>query len=258
MTPPRRCPQCDAPLAADAPEGLCPKCLLEQGIESRHSSQNGGDAETETHHRPQNGGDAEPLTPRAPAPTPEALAERFPHLEILELLGHGGMGAVYKARQTRLDRMVALKIIRPESAGDAAFAERFAREARAMAKLMHPNIVMVFEFGDVDGFYYLLMEYVEGMNLRQAMRTGEITAEQALALVPQVCEALQYAHEEGIVHRDIKPENVMLDKRGRVKIADFGLAKLLQRSSADVTLTSMNQVVGTFNPNLKRVFGSGF
>jgi serine/threonine protein kinase len=180
----------------------------------------------------------------------------FPQLEILELLGHGGMGAVYKARQPKLDRLVALKIIRPEAAGDPAFAERFNREARLLARLSHPHIVAVYDFGEVSlsaagagtndqQLYFFLMEYVDGMNLRQLLQTGELLPEQALAIVPQICEALQFAHDEGIVHRDIKPENILLDKRGRVKIADFGLAKLAASSPQEFTLTGTHQVMGT-------------
>src|SRR3569623_2043521 len=110
---------------------------------------------------------------------------------------------------------------------DARFAERFAREAQALAALSHPNIVTVHDFGRAGGFYFLLMEFVDGVNLRQAMSAGRFTPEQALAVVPPICEALQYAHEHGIVHRDIKPENLLLDRQGRVKIADFGVAKML-------------------------------
>ena len=185
------------------------------------------------------------------------LAAHFPQLEILELLGHGGMGAVYKARQPKLDRLVALKILRPESADDPAFAERFNREARTLARLSHPHIVAVYDFGEVSlsgmprpgtgprTLYYFLMEYVDGANLRQLLQTGELTPQQALAIVPQICEALQFAHDEGVVHRDIKPENILLDKRGRVKIADFGLAKLAAGSPEEFTLTGTHQVMGT-------------
>jgi len=181
------------------------------------------------------------------APPLEEIAEHFPQLEIIELLGQGGMGAVYKAQQTLLDRTVALKILPPETGADPSFAERFTREARAMARLAHPNIVIVFEFGEVEGLYYLIMEYVDGVNLREAIQAGQVTPAEALAVVPQICDALQYAHEEGIVHRDIKPENVLLDKKGRVKIADFGLAKLLGRSPIEITLTASRQVMGTLH-----------
>jgi tRNA A-37 threonylcarbamoyl transferase component Bud32 len=179
-------------------------------------------------------------------PSVEELAARFPQLEIIELIGKGGMGAVYKARQPDLDRLVALKILPREIGADPAFSERFTREARALAKLSHPNIVTVYDFGrTADGLFYFLMELVDGINLRQAIRAGSMSPKEALAIVPQICDALQFAHDERIVHRDIKPENVLLDKKGRVKIADFGLAKLLGKAPSDVSLTGTQQVMGT-------------
>lgn len=179
-------------------------------------------------------------------PPVEQLARLFPQLEILELLGKGGMGAVYKARQLGLDRFVAVKILPPEVGRDPLFAERFMREARAMAKLSHPHIVAVHDFGQTSGLFYFVMEFIDGANLRQTLRAGKLQAAEALAIVPQICDALQYAHDEGIVHRDIKPENILLDKRGRVKIADFGLSKLVhQGTTPDVSLTGTEQVMGT-------------
>jgi tRNA A-37 threonylcarbamoyl transferase component Bud32 len=181
------------------------------------------------------------------APSPAELAGRFPQLEILELLGQGGMGAVYKARQPKLDRMVAVKILPPEWGKDPAFAERFAREAKALARLTHPHIVAVHDFGESNGLFYLVMEYVDGANLRHLLQEGRMKPAEALAVIPQICDALQYAHEEGVVHRDIKPENILLDSKGRVKIADFGLAKLLNRPRAAFTLTGSQQVMGTLD-----------
>jgi predicted Ser/Thr protein kinase len=182
---------------------------------------------------------------RFTAPTPDQLARHFPHFEVLELLGQGGMGAVYKARQRSLDRLVAIKILPLEVGREPTFAERFTREARALARLSHPNIVAIHDFGQADGLYYFIMEYVDGVSLRQLVDKHELTPQQALALVPQICEALQFAHEEGIVHRDVKPENILIDKRGRVRIADFGLAKLLGYSGDAATLTRVEQVMGT-------------
>jgi predicted Ser/Thr protein kinase len=179
------------------------------------------------------------------APTPQELAAHFPQLEIAELLGQGGMGAVYRARQRGLDRPVALKILPPQAAGDPAFAERFTREARSLARLSHPHIVTVYESGKTGDFYYFIMEFVDGVDLRRLLRDRKLKPEEALKLVPQICEALQYAHEEGVVHRDIKPENILLDRKGRIKIADFGLAKLLVPEPSQFTLTSVNQVMGT-------------
>src|SRR6266404_947707 len=229
----RTCPECQAELPGDAPRDLCPKCLLQQAL----SDSNGNGSSPREAASPG-------LQGRFVAPAPAELARRFPDLEIIELLGQGGMGAVYKARQKKLDRLVALKIMPPESASDPAFAERFAREARALARLNHPSIVCVHDYGEVDGLYHFIMEYVDGLNLRQLMQGKPIDPALALQIVPQICDALQYAHDENVVHRDIKPENILIDKRGRVKIADFGLAKLVGRAPA-FTLTASQQIMGT-------------
>jgi serine/threonine protein kinase len=156
------------------------------------------------------------------------------------------MGAVYKARQRGLDRIVALKILPPEVGRDPTFAERFGREARALGRLNHPHIVTVHDQGrTADGqYYFFIMEYVDGVNLRHALKASSVAPQEALAIVGQICDALQYAHDAGVVHRDIKPENVLLDRRGQVKIADFGLAKLLG-NDADASLTHTHQVMGT-------------
>lgn len=234
MFEPRACPHCGAPLPADAPDGLCPKCLMLLGFESQT-----GPAQNDPAYRPT------VYQPHSLPPSIEELAARFPQLEILEPLGQGGMGVVYKARQKDLDRVVALKILRPDYGNDPAFAERFVREARALARLSHPAIVTVHDFGRVDGFYYFLMEYIDGANLRELERSGRLPPPQALAIVPQICEALQYAHDQGVVHRDIKPENILIDRQGRVKIADFGLAKMVGTAPEATTLTGAWQVMGT-------------
>jgi serine/threonine protein kinase len=148
----------------------------------------------------------------------EELAPKFPQLELLDFIGQGGMGAVYRARQKELDRIVALKILPPDIGNDPAFAERFMREARALAKLNHPGIVTIHEFGRTDGLFFFLMEFVDGVSLRQLLANARISPREALAIVPQICDALQFAHDQGIIHRDIKPENILLDRRGRVKV----------------------------------------
>ncbi len=191
------------------PDGAhCPRCLMAEAM-----------APTEDQEFPS----------RPEPPAVEEVQAAFPQLEIVELVGVGGMGVVYQARQTSLNRLVALKLLAPHRTHEAGFAERFTREAQALAALSHPNIVTVHDFGQAGGFFYLLMEYVDGVNLRQAIRAERFTPEQALAIVPPICEALQYAHDRGIVHRDIKPENLLLDKEGRVKVADFGIARILER-----------------------------
>ncbi|HEV2972536.1 MAG TPA: protein kinase [Pirellulales bacterium] len=229
-----KCPGCGVEIPAGSPAGLCPQCLLKAGL----GSQSGIDPKTRPTEPPRSSfGDFVP-------PTPEQLSARFPLLDFLELLGKGGMGAVYKARQRGLNRIVAVKILPPEVGRDPAFADRFTREAHALAHLNHPNIVTVYDFGQVDGLYYLVMEFVDGVNLRQAIQS-HLSSKETLAIVPQICDALQFAHDEGVVHRDIKPENILIDKRGRVKIADFGLAKLLRQEQAVQALTATNQVMGT-------------
>jgi serine/threonine protein kinase len=189
----------------------------------------------------------------APAPTPEEIAKFFPELEILELLGKGGMGAVYKARQRRLDRLVALKILPPTVSHRPSFADRFTREARALAKLNHPSIVTLYEFGQAQGLFYFLMEYVDGMNLRQVLNVSRLAPKEALAIVPQICDALQYAHGKGIVHRDIKPENLLMSREGEVKIADFGVAKLVAESLEE---TAGDQVLTASKSELTRARGT--
>ena len=159
--------------------------------------------------------------------TPEELQPYFPQLEIIECLGRGGMGVVYKARQKSLNRLVALKLLAPERAGEPRFAARFEKEAHALAALSHPNIVGVYDFGQAGGYYFLLMEFVDGMNLRQLLHAKRLTPKEALSIVPPICDALQCAHDHGIVHRDIKPENLLIDKAGTVKIADFGIAMMI-------------------------------
>jgi tRNA A-37 threonylcarbamoyl transferase component Bud32 len=218
-----QCPQCGAKLPAGAPEGLCPACLLKRGMAG------------------ETGAADELFVP----PEVAEMAAKFPQLEIIELIGRGGMGAVYKARQPALDRFVALKILSPRIADSPGFAERFNREAQALARLAHPNIVAVHDFGRAGELHYLIMEYVDGANLRQVEGAGRLAPEQALAIVPQICEALQFAHNEGIVHRDIKPENILLDTKGRVKITDFGIAKILGQTSGKAALTGVKDKVGT-------------
>ena len=222
----QKCPQCGAPLPSGVLAGLCPACLMKQG------------AAGDTAAAPE----AKPFLP----PGSDEVARLFPQLEIIGLIGKGGMGAVYKARQPALDRFVALKILPAQTAAGPGFVERFNREARALARLSHPNIVAVHEFGQVNGLSYFIMEFVDGLNLRELERAGKLSPREALQIVPQICEALQFAHDEGIVHRDIKPENILIDKKGRVKIADFGIAKILS-GAPEADLTQTQGVVGTPN-----------
>lgn len=205
--------------------GLCPACLIQSGFKSEFESESDS-------------------TENFAAPPIEKLRELFPQLAIIDLIGRGGMGAVYRARQPRLNRFVALKILARGNDSDARFNERFEREAQALARMNHPNIVTVYDFGEAGGFFYLMMEFVDGLNVRQLLRSRKVAPEEALAIVPPICEALQYAHKMGIVHRDIKPENILLDAEGRVKIADFGIAKIISSAPGE-PLTHDQQTVGT-------------
>jgi serine/threonine protein kinase len=236
------CPECGSEIVARTAEGLCPHCLMAAAL-GNDGNPPAGPEFAQTMQSKE----------RYVPPSPESLARSFPQLEILETLGHGGMGAVYKACQKKLDRIVALKIVRPDT-DDPMFRDRFNREAKTLARLNHPNIVGIYDFGDVEYIadngepagvlYYFLMEFVDGLNLRPLIQTGETKPAQALAIIMQICEALQYAHDQGVVHRDIKPENILLDSLGRVKIADFGLAKLGGETD-DLQLTGTRQVLGT-------------
>lgn len=179
----------------------------------------------------------------ASGPTASDLAEHFPQYEIQHKIGEGGMGVVYRARHTKLDRLVALKVLRPELATLPELEERFLREAQALASLDHEGIVRVHDFGEAGGFFFLAMEYVDGASLREVMASGAMSSKEVLALVPKLCAALEYAHGQGVVHRDVKPENLLIDADGRVKIADFGLAKITSHDGTAMTRTQ--QAMGT-------------
>ncbi len=224
----KNCPQCGTCVIDELPGGLCPTCLM---VVARKSQE-----EVDRTQAASEG---------FRTPTIADMARLFPELEILQFVGRGGMGAVYKVRQKNLDRIVALKVFLCR-ADDPEFAARFQREARALARLNHPNIVTVHDFGVREDAHYLIMEYIDGLNLRQLGAEQRLSPEMALQMVPQLCDALQYAHDNGVIHRDIKPENLLLDTNGRINIADFGLAKMTGIENSG-TLTRTQQVMGTLN-----------
>ena len=188
------------------------------------------------------GRDARGWTP----PAPEEIARLLPHYHVLSLLGRGGMGAVYLAVQTALDRAVAIKLLPLEVSADPDFADRFVREARAMAKLSHPHIIAVHDFGKTgEGHLYIVMEYVDGASLDAMIHGPGLAPAQALHIAAQVCEALAYAHAQGVVHRDIKPANVMVDQSGQAKVADFGLARLTDPTAEHLGSTTAGTIMGT-------------
>ena len=180
-------------------------------------------------------------------PTPEELQELLPQYQVQMLIGRGGMGAVYKGTQLSLERDVAIKLLPPAiERQDLAFAERFKNEARLMGRMNHPAIVSVYDFGStVDGQLYFVMEFVDGTDVqRMIAREGKLPPEHALAITAHLCDALGYAHKQGIVHRDIKPSNVLIDMEGRIKVADFGLAKLSDKN-LNFGLTQTGMALGT-------------
>ena len=175
-------------------------------------------------------------------PSVEQLQQALPQYEITAFIARGGMGAVYKGTQRALKRPVAIKVLPPDlREGDWQFAERFKHEAQAMARLTHPNIVAVYDAGETaEGLLYFVMEFIEGTDVAQIIASsGRLAPAQAVPIITAVCEALAFAHEEGIVHRDIKPSNIMIDRRGRVKVADFGLAKSVNVDASLVTSSSV-------------------
>ncbi|MGY8641655.1 MAG: serine/threonine protein kinase [Verrucomicrobiales bacterium] len=175
-------------------------------------------------------------------PKPEEIDKLMPAYHVTELAGHGGMGSVYRGTQISLERMVAIKILPPGYGDDPAFAARFRREALSMAKLDHPNIVTIHDFGSVQQsetqkLFFIVMEFVAGADLQRLISSGQMGEKAALGIVGQICDALQYAHTRGFVHRDIKPANIFVSAEGTVKVGDFGLAKLCDVSEAeDITV----------------------
>ena len=218
------CPNCHRSwpdLSATALRGGCPYCLLEFAL---------GEADDEL---------------RAVSEVEDSPKHLGPYT-ILETLGKGGMGVVYRAQHGGLGRVVALKVLNPACAGRAEFPLRFQREGQLLAALDHPNIVGVYDLGCEAGVFYLAMELVPGHTLRQCLANGPLPWPRAVAMFGQLCDALQYAHERGIIHRDVKPENILVDDKGHVKIGDFGIAKLTSSDSAvPSALTASDAVIGT-------------
>lgn len=199
-------------------------------------------------------GDVVAASNRAPSPIPISdsslrLVQLFPpgtllgaRYRILRVLGEGGMGAVYQARDQELDRVIALKVIRPELAGNAAILQRFKQELILARNVTHRNVVRIFDLGEADGIKFITMEYVDGEDLRAILkREGKFSPREAVHVIEQVCRALEVAHAEGVIHRDLKPQNIMRDSQGRIVVMDFGLARSLDASG----MTQTGALVGT-------------
>src|SRR4029077_17752055 len=180
-----------------------------------------------------------PALPQGEFAPGTVLGDRY---EILALLGQGGMGAVYKARDTELDRLVALKIIRPELTTNPEILKRFKQELILARQVTHRNVIRIFDLGQADGFKFITMEYLEGQDLRSVLKgKGKLPPNEAARIILQICRALEVAHGEGVVHRDLKPQNIMLDPNGRAYVMDFGIA----RSEYLPGMTQTGALIGT-------------
>jgi serine/threonine protein kinase len=167
------------------------------------------------------------------APEPAELSALLPGYEVSSLIGCSEMGAVYLARQTKLDRHAAIKILPREFGADPQFRSSFEAEAKAMARLNDPNLIRVYDFGEVDDFLYIIMEAVDGKSLFRSAHGIAIEQREVARLIHGICEGLAHAHEVGIIHRDIKPSNILLDSNKRPKIGDFGLARPIDSAAGE-------------------------
>jgi eukaryotic-like serine/threonine-protein kinase len=223
----RPCPKCGAEIPADAPEGGCPGCLLESGLHLLASE------------------DASTVAPKQQLTTSERLVEILGELgdyELLEEVGRGGQGVVFRARQKSLNRTVALKVISLGQWASKGHLKRFRREAQAAASLDHPSIVPIYEVGEREGACYFSMKFIEGGQLDEVVKHASMSIRQAAELIAKVARTVHYAHEHAILHRDIKPGNILLDTKGEPQLSDFGLARLVE---AESTVTRTMEVMGT-------------
>lgn len=231
MTAPHRCPQCDQAISSDAPQGLCPECLLKAVL-----SREGASELTRT--------EAFASDPVAKSGLVVGMPVKyFGDYELLQEIARGGMGVVWKARQSSLNRDVALKMIRAGALASPEEVARFHREAQAAANLQHPNIVAIHEVGEHHGQHYFSMDLIDGRDLGKLVADeGPLVPRRAARYVKILAEAIQFAHQRGTLHRDLKPQNVLIDSADQPRITDFGLAKIMEHDSR---LTQSGVVMGS-------------
>ncbi|MCH7726023.1 MAG: protein kinase [Planctomycetes bacterium] len=249
MTESKKCPECGAELTADAPAGICPRCLLQVGMGESHVDESSDPDAPTLISESATSAQAPTLPPTEPdadqANGTQQIGTRvryFGDYELLEEIARGGMGVVFKARQTSLNRIVALKMILAGQLASEADVERFHTEAEAAAQLDHPGIIPIFEIGEHEEQHYFSMALVDGESLATKVAEGLLPTRDAAELVRTVAQSVQYAHERGVIHRDLKPANILIDEDGQPRITDFGLAK---KVDADSSLTGTGQVLGT-------------
>src|SRR5213593_2994612 len=235
----RVCRKCGAKIFADAPEGLCTGCVLETALGAFPNPVAGVADPGSTDLAPDNA-DAVPQM-KTTARAAKMLGELGDY-ELLEEIGRGGQGVVFRARQKSLNRVVALKVIGLGQWATKAHLRRFRLEAEAAASLDHPCIVPIYEVGEREGQCYFSMKFIAGGQLDEVVKHTPISIRQAVELVSKVARTVSYAHEHGILHRDIKPGNILLDIKGEPHLTDFGLARLVESES---TVTRTLEVIGT-------------
>jgi eukaryotic-like serine/threonine-protein kinase len=247
--PDRTCRKCGTQFRAETAQGLCPRCLFESGMQLAREWAFAQGADIVRERVVGTGSPQEPRVESAPdsrESVPEWLRgkHQLGDYELIEEVGSGGMGVVYKARQLSLNRTVAVKMMLAGDFANPAALRRFGAEAQLAAGLHHPNIVTVYETGEAEGHLYFSMEYVEGRTLAELARGTPLAPDRAARYMRRIAAATHYAHQNGILHRDLKPSNVLIDQTDTPRITDFGLAKHLD---TDSDLTQSGQVVGSPN-----------